>query len=394
MADILAVIPFFRRPEQLAKCLSSLRDSSSPIEAFVVDNNRVNLGFTKACNAGLREAIKRGHKYTLLLNQDCYVQPDAVENMIQFMDAHPRCAIAGPKQLSAENQDLIVHAGCTQAFPVGLHITGNVSSGDCSVSLPMPWVNGACMIVRLEATQEFGLMDEGFFLIGSDADLCFLARQRRWEVWYCAESVVFHEGGGVSSQQKSLDALAHFNADQLYFRDKWIGSIGWECLQKSPPAPGSKIADCDVNSAIEKAFALFHKNELRQAEISVRRVLEFDPENVAALLVLARIHIEVGAPAAAARSLMSFIERVPSSAQTYLALADALFLANLSQQSIPYYLHARSLGLNPIGLCNNLGLALLLDGKPDQAVLEWHEVLKMDPANQTALKHLSSAASP
>lgn len=390
MADILAVIPFFKRPEQLAKCLSSLRGSSFPVEAFVVDNNHLNQGFTKACNAGLREALKRGHKYTLLLNQDCYVLPDAVECMVRFMDAHPRCAIAGPKQLSAENHDLIVHAGCKEAFPAGVHITGSVSAGDCSESLPMPWINGACMIVRIEAVQEFGLMDEGFFLIGSDADFCFLARQRRWEVWYCAESVVFHEGGGVSSQPKSLDALAHFNADQLYFRDKWIGSIGWECLQKPPPAPGMKIPDCDANAAIEKALALFHKNELGQAEILARRVLDFDPENPAALLVLARIHIEVGAPASAARSLMALIERVPGSAQTCLALADALFLANFPQQSIPYYLRTRALGLNPVSLCNNLGLALLLDGKPDEAALEWREVLRVDPANETAAKHLSS----
>jgi GT2 family glycosyltransferase len=390
MADILAVIPFYKRPEQLAKCLSNLRASSRDIEAFVVDNNQYNRGFTKACNMGLREAVKRGHKYALLLNQDCYVQPDAIGNVIAFMDAHPRCAIAGSKQLSAEDQDLVVHGGCTDAFPVGLHITGKVSANDCAVSLPMPWINGACMIVRIEAIQEVGLMDEGFFLICSDADLCFLARQRGWEVWYCAESVVLHEGGGVSSQQTTLEALAHFNADQLHFRNKWLGSISWECLKKAPPVPGSRVEANDLRAALENALQFFHKNELRQAEILVRRILDFESENESALLVLARIHIEVGAPAFAARTLQSFIDRVPGSAQTHLALADALFLSNFTNESMHHYRQARLLGLNSVGLCNNLGLALLRDGKKADAIAEWQAALKMDPANPNALEHLNS----
>jgi GT2 family glycosyltransferase len=387
---MLAIIPFYKKREQLDRCMRCLNASQHPVSPFVVDNNHVNVGFTKACNIGLREALRRGDRYALLLNQDCYVSPDTIGRLFAFMEGHPRCAIAGPKQLSAEDPDLIIHGGCTKAFPVGLHISGRVSLNDCCQSLPMPWINGACMIVRMEATREIGLMDEGYFLIGSDADYCFFARQRRWEVWYCAEAVALHESGGVSSVQPTLEALAHFNADQLYFRDKWIGSLAFECLQKTPPAPSAKLEEHEVDAALQKALECFHRNDLSQAEILARRVLDFEPGLPSAVLLLSRIQIELGAPALAARSLLRVLEKVPESAQMQLALADALFLSGFSVMSVPYYVRARALGLNSVELCNNLGSAFLADNKPQQAAKEWNFALKLDPANETAQKYLSA----
>jgi GT2 family glycosyltransferase/Flp pilus assembly protein TadD len=388
MADVLAIIPFYKQRAQLDQCLSCLRASTYSVEPFVVDNNVENKGFTKACNIGLREAMRRGHRYAILLNQDCYVQPDTVQQALDFMDAHPKCAIAGPKQLAATDTDLIIHGGCEQAFPVGRHITGRRSLNDCSKSLPMPWVNGACMVVRVEALYEIGLMDEGFFLIASDADFCFVARQRRWQVWYCAEAVVLHEVGGVSSRQSTLGALAHFNADQLYFRDKWIGSMGWACLQNTPPAPGAALAHSDMEVMLQNAVQHFHRNDLVQAEILSRRVLDFEPENASAVLILARVHIELGAPASAARALLNIIDRVPDSAQTCVALADALFMCNFWEECIPHYTRARTLGFNTAELCNNLGLALAQVGHTSQAVGAWREALALDPCNKVALDQL------
>ena len=387
---MIAIIPFYKKQQQLDRCMTCLNTSQHPIEAFVIDNNRENVGFTKACNVGLREALRRGDRYALLLNQDCYAEPETVGRLFAFMERHPRCAIAGPKQLSAEDPDLIIHGGCTEAFPVGRHISGRVSLKDCSESLPMPWVNGACMIVRMEAVCEIGLMDEGYFLIGSDADFCFVARLRRWEVWYCAEASVLHESGGVSSSQTTLEALAHFNADQLYFRDKWIGTMAWAWLKKAPPVPGGRLDNAEREAALQKAVECFHQNDLGQAEILARRLLDFEPELPEAVLVLARIHIELGAPAVAARALLGIVDKVPGSAQTHLALGDALFLSGFTSRSVPHYARARDLGLNTPELCNNLASAFLNENKIQDAVEEWKSALKLDPANETALKQLGA----
>lgn len=384
MPDILAIIPFFKRQDQLDKCLAALKASTHPIEPYIHDNTTNNLGFTKACNLGLREAMRRGDKYAMLLNQDCYVQPDAVEKAIAFMDAHPRCAICGPKQLRAEDPDIIVHGGCAQAFPTGQHFGGKVSQNNCAVSLPMPWVNGACMVIRVESLYDTGLMDEGLFLIASDSDLCFTARQRGWEVWYCAESVVLHEGGGVSSKQQSMDHMAHFNADQRHFRDKWVGAAGYELLKEvpNPPAPlNRKLTPQEITKGLQAAAGFLNKNQGLQAELVLRNLLTYEPDHPDALLMLGQIYLRSGLAALGAREVQKAVNRTPDSANAYAILADCYLTCGLAAEALPKYLRANELGINSPDIHTNIGLAMFHSGDKQGAIAKWKTVLATLPSN-------------
>jgi GT2 family glycosyltransferase len=96
----------------------------------------------------------------------------------------------------------------------------------------MPWVNGACMFVRLDAVVDFGLMDENMFLFGSDADWCYRARERWWEVWYCAAAECIHEVG--ASAQVSRQIIEIRQRDMQYFHDKWVVSPQYPRLRNWP----------------------------------------------------------------------------------------------------------------------------------------------------------------
>jgi GT2 family glycosyltransferase len=219
MIDV--VIPIYRKPEQVKRCIDALasQNGSGSITIWQEDNNTHNRGFTKAVNDGI---LKGSQPYIVVLNQDCYLDPDALDQAVEFMDAHPRCAIAGAKQLLDADPDQIVHGGCTVAYPAGRHIVGRVSRGDCNAPARMPWVNGACMIVRRSALPYIGLMDESMFLVGSDSDWCYTARARGFEVWY-APSVVCRHECGVSSQP-SPEVMQIMQRDMTAWADKWIGS--------------------------------------------------------------------------------------------------------------------------------------------------------------------------
>lgn len=223
-----AIIPIYGKPEQVERCLAALRAQTIPVESWIQDNNVNNVGFTKAINNGLRRAIREGCAYAILLNQDCYLHPDAAQRMVEFMNSHPRCAMGGVKQLWSQDPDQIIHAGCTQAFPNGKNIRGRVSAGECAASARVAWVNGACTIARLDAVIEFGLMDENMILIGSDSDWCYSARLRHWEIWYIADAVVVHDTG--VSGQPSDEAMRIMNLDMSYWRDKWVGSQAYNYL--------------------------------------------------------------------------------------------------------------------------------------------------------------------
>jgi GT2 family glycosyltransferase len=217
------IVPFYKNTEQLEKCKAALARQTVPAEAWIWDNNVNNVYYTKAENLGLRWAIKQGCEFALCGTQDCYLKPDAVEKLIQFMRDHPRCGLAGLKQLLAANEDVIVHCGGTIAYPAGHHHSGLVSRGDGAVSRKVAWVNGACIFARIEAVLDFGLMDENMLMLGSDSDWCFSARARNWEVWYAAEAHCLHEVG-VSNRGGSPELIKIFQNDMGYFRDKWVGS--------------------------------------------------------------------------------------------------------------------------------------------------------------------------
>ncbi len=212
--SVTVVIPFYKNKEQLEKCLAASVHVEPPI---VVDDSSTGFGFTNSVNRGLRQ-VKTD--YAIILNQDCYLRSGAVDKMVSFMLEHPDCAIAGIKQLSSENEDQIIHGGTLECFPTGRHEGGKVSEGDCSSNKQVPWVNGACMIVNMDALIEIGLMDPNFKMFGSDSDWSYTARQRGWETWYIADAVCVHEQGVSKTQDEKMANI--FEADMQYFADKWI----------------------------------------------------------------------------------------------------------------------------------------------------------------------------
>ena len=86
----------------------------------------------------------------------------------------------------------------------------------------MPWVNGAALAVRLESLYDIGVMDENYFLFCSDADWCYTARARGWEVWYCATADCIHETG--VSTHLTAATQKYLPRDQAYWCTKWAGS--------------------------------------------------------------------------------------------------------------------------------------------------------------------------
>ncbi|MHC4568698.1 MAG: glycosyltransferase family 2 protein, partial [Planctomycetota bacterium] len=216
---IPVIIPSYKKPEQLAKCVVHLEAQTVDVEIFIRDNSTDNVYFTAAINEGLSRYLDEDCRYILLLNQDMYLQPDAAEEMVRFMDSHPQCGIGTPLQLHCENPDYVVYAGGLEAFPFGKHQQGPITefTGDA----PLFWGNGACMILRKQMIREIGLLDKNLVFIGSDSDYCFTARARGWQVWRIASARGVHEHGASGAVADTGLDLLKIN-DMLYFGRKWL----------------------------------------------------------------------------------------------------------------------------------------------------------------------------
>ena len=249
------IIPSYKNRYQLEKCITQLKNQSLDVEIFVRDNSNDNIYFTAAVNEGISKYMDQPSKYVLILNQDMYLEPDAVEKMVTFMDAHPECGIGAPLQLDCKNPNYVNFGGGYEAFPAGKHQHGLLS--EFTQDKQIPWCNGACMILRKEMIRNIGLLDENFVFIGSDSDYCFTARSRGWQVWRIAGARGIHEYGasGLSSDLKTEKLKVD---DMIYFGKKWLTGelykqIAYEYKNITPKTAEKAMAELrEIRSELQK----------------------------------------------------------------------------------------------------------------------------------------------
>src|SRR5690606_25364916 len=115
------------RNDWIFKCLQSIEISNLKIEIIVVDNNssdstiniikkdfpevtliesKENLGFGKANNLGIIEALKRGCDFVFLLNQDAWVENDTIEKLVENAKKNPEFGIISPMHLNGKGDAL------------------------------------------------------------------------------------------------------------------------------------------------------------------------------------------------------------------------------------------------------------------------------------------------
>ncbi|WP_269532559.1 glycosyltransferase [Chitinimonas sp. BJYL2] len=240
--DVLVIIPAFRNQRQLDRCIECLKQQTVAhrLAVFIKDNSEDNIYYTAAINQGLRHGLGIGQpfRFFLPLNQDCYLNPDAIEQMLLFMEANPHAGIVGPLQLDADDPARIRWAGSLEAFPAGRHIGGTYTGG--LVPTATPWVNGAAMLIRRETLIDTGVMDANMRLLFSDADICFTARTRGWQLYMVPQAICLHERGGVSGKENEAFELIK-STDYVYFGRKWLTGQNYQMLD-----PGARAIDINA----------------------------------------------------------------------------------------------------------------------------------------------------
>jgi len=194
-----------------------------------------NGGFAFGTNAGIRHCASDSHEYVWLLNPDTIVREGALGALVDFMESHPRCGIAGGR---LENHDGSVRNSCFRFHsPLG-ELERALRLGPASRLLArhavtpsampdtdtrMDWVSGASMLVRRTLLDRIGLLDERYFMYFEETDFCRRAAHAGYECWYVPASRVVHLAGqssGVTGSQGHLRRRPKywFESRQRYFR--------------------------------------------------------------------------------------------------------------------------------------------------------------------------------
>lgn len=241
MKKLTIVIVSYNVKEYLAQCLDSLRIALEGVDAevVVVDNcssdgsveyisdrypevrviaNNKNVGFAQGNNIAIRDTQS---EYVLLLNPDTKVGDDTIRRALAFMDAHPRAGAAGVLMRDADGNRapesrrgiptpmtaFYKFVGLTKRFPKSHRF------GQYYMSY-LPWdspqrieiVSGAFCLLRREALNIVGLLDEDFFMYGEDIDLSYRILKGGYENWYLPYPIIHYKG---RSTEKSSYRYVH-----------------------------------------------------------------------------------------------------------------------------------------------------------------------------------------
>ena len=252
--DISICIVSYRARNYLYDCLRSIDETidSLSCEIIVVDNhsedgtvemlrnefpnvyllvNDHNTGYTRPNNQAMR--VSQG-KYILLINPDTLVKPNAIVELVNFLDAHPEAGIVGPKVLNRDGTlqkqcrrsearpwDAICYfSGLSRLFPKDKRFAGYLMtylSEDTAHEAEA--VSGSCMMIRREVIDQIGYQDENFFAYQEDTDYCRRARLAGWKVFYNPSAQIIHFGGeGGSRIHHTRSIIEWHRSYYLYYR--------------------------------------------------------------------------------------------------------------------------------------------------------------------------------
>lgn len=210
---VLVIIVSYNGMKWIEKCLSSLRQSTHPLMTIVIDNNSTdgtpqfiaehfpevvlvrkerNLGFGQANNVGMRYALDYGFDYALLLNQDAYLQSDAVAELLKVADGSN---LFSPLHLSGDGKrmdwffkeslreadndlldDLMINHAAASAYEVGE-------------------VCAACWFMPIDMLKTVGGFNPLFFHYGEDSNYYTRLQYHQRKTIVVPAAQVWHDRG-------------------------------------------------------------------------------------------------------------------------------------------------------------------------------------------------------
>lgn len=263
MDQLFIVVSSYNNASLLPDCLRSVRAAHPgiPTTVYVVDAGSTdgtagivrrefpavrlriaaeNRGYAALNNLALAEIVAavpadadRARVGVLLLNADTTMPPDALTGLLDALAVHPEAGVIGPKIVLKDGS---LDLACRRSFPTPMNafwkLTGmaaryprnprfaqyNLTYHDPDEAIEMDSGMGACLMVRLAAIDDAGLMDARYFMYGEDLDWSYRIKAKGWRVRYEPGVRILHYKGSSSSQRSIRATLAFYGAMGRFHR--------------------------------------------------------------------------------------------------------------------------------------------------------------------------------
>src|SRR5690606_37088037 len=158
-----------------------------------------------------------------------------------ILDKHPEVGMVSPKIRYFHHPDTLQYAGFT---PMNYFTARNKCIGEFEkdsgqydhLTGPTGFAHGAAMMIRREAINKAGLMDENYFLYYEEMDWCEKIKRAGHDIWIVPEALIYHKESASVGQKSALKEF-FMNRNRILFirknapiRSRFIFYLYFTCV--------------------------------------------------------------------------------------------------------------------------------------------------------------------
>ncbi|MDR1898329.1 MAG: glycosyltransferase family 2 protein [Prevotellaceae bacterium] len=228
-----------------------LREFASGLSSKIIYmHGQGNVGYGAAHNIAIKESIKQGAKYHLVLNPDIAFEKGTIEKLVKFMNNHQDIGLVMPKVLYP-NGDIqylckLLPTPADLIFRRFLFFMPRAKKREkiyelqdidySQVHFGVPSLSGCFMLLRADVLKKIGIFDDRYFMYLEDYDLCRRIHAVSQTAFYPIVSVIHHYEKGSYSNFRLLffhicSAIKYFNKWGWFF-DKGRGYLNNQILNE------------------------------------------------------------------------------------------------------------------------------------------------------------------
>ncbi len=244
---IYIIIVTYNGMEWLQKSLASI---PKKYETIIVDNNSSdgtikyikenfpniilfeqsdNLGFGGGNNFGISYALKQGAEFVFLLNQDAYLQPDTIENLVDFYLNNKDYGILSPIHLNGEGNKLDRNFSYYINYDKNDTFIFEAVTNSLKKVYNISFVNAAAWLLPRNTLETVGGFDPIFHHYGEDDNYCQRVLFHDLRIGVITNSFVMHDRISKKPEQPK-DETIRLNKKERFWKSK-LANINIDLLK-------------------------------------------------------------------------------------------------------------------------------------------------------------------
>ncbi|MDQ3721266.1 MAG: glycosyltransferase family 2 protein [Actinomycetota bacterium] len=205
-----------------------------------------NLGFSAGNNVGIAHALDQGCDHVLVLNNDTFVRPRALEVLTNAACEHASVGAVSPLLLFADDPDLIWYAGAD--FEPCSGMPGRMSGyrerlSSCAVPPgTTDRFTGAAVLVPADVVRAVGALDEDLFFLLEDAEWSTRIRRAGYSIRLEPEAHILHRVARTHGTEHSSASYYYGVRNQIIVGERLCPGPRWRSARRAIVALGVQLA--------------------------------------------------------------------------------------------------------------------------------------------------------